>query len=384
MRLNIGVYNLHMQAMGGGEKLTLTLAEHLSSKHNVWLFCGQKLDVPATERFFEVDLSRVTVVPLKGIGPLSRAVARIHGKRAAAISHHHFQQLKNFNLDVLVNNSYASGLRCPAALGIFICMFPHQKVRSVDSYSDVVAISQYAADWVARLWGRHAEVIYPPCDDMGPPLDKAKMILHVGRFIAEKDKDERQHKGQRQLLDTFKSLTDLHNDGWELHFAGSIGPDKQSASFAKTIVESAGGFPVFFHFNAAREEIRDLYRRAAIYWHATGFGFDVDKYPSKQEHFGISTVEAMSAGAVPVVYASGGQKEIVTDGVDGFWFSDMTGLAKHTAELVTDPDLRSRLGQQAIASSKRFGKPAFISNIDHLLSRLTSTTKGTKRTKGSE
>jgi glycosyltransferase involved in cell wall biosynthesis len=362
MRLNIGIYNLHMQAMGGGEKLTLTLAEHLSFKHNVWLFCGERLDVPATERFFEVDLSRITVVALKGIGPLSRTVARVRRNPAAAISLQHFQQLKSFKLDVFVNNSYASGLRCPAALGIFMCMFPHpieRKLNSLDSYAEVVAISQYAAEWARKMWGRRAEVIYPPCDDMGPPLDKGKMILHVGRFIAE--------KGQRLMLDAFKSLTNLHNEGWELHFAGSLGTDKRSANFAKTLVEIADGFPVFFHFNAAREKIRDLYRRAAIYWHATGYGFDVDKHPSKHEHFGISTVEAMSAGAVPVVYASGGQKEIVTDGVDGLWWHEISELTQHTTELIANPGLHHRLSQQAILSSKRFGKAAFVVKVDQLL-----------------
>jgi glycosyltransferase involved in cell wall biosynthesis len=381
MRLNIGIYNLHMQAMGGGEKLTLTLAEHLSFKHNVWLFCSEQLDVPAFERFFEVDLSRVTVAPLKGIGPLSRAVGRVRGSLAASTSLHHFQQLKKFNLDVFINNSYASGLRCPAKLGIFMCMFPYPtEMNSIDTYSQIVAISDYAADWVEKMWGRRAEVIYPACDDMGPASVKAKMILHVGRFIAEIDEDVRQHKAQPLMLGTFKSLTALHDDGWELHFAGSIGPDKHSADFARTVEQSANGFPVIFHFNAAREEIRDLYRRAAIYWHATGYGFDPDKYPSKHEHFGISTVEAMSAGAVPVVYASGGQKEIVTHGVDGLLFSDLSGLANQTLELAADPNRRLRLGQQAVLSSKRFSKAAFAAKIDQLLTRsITGETNHGRR-----
>jgi glycosyltransferase involved in cell wall biosynthesis len=374
MRLNIGIYNLHMQAMGGGEKLTLVLAEHLSLEHNVWLFCAELLDVASLERFFGVDLSRVTVAPLKGLGPLSRVVAKTRGRRAPASSLHHFLQLREFNLDILINNSYASGLKCPAVRGIFMCMFPHPTlaVNSVDSYSVVVAISKYSADWIDKLWRRRAEIMYPPCDDMGPPGPKAKMILHVGRFIAENEEDERHHKGQGLMLDAFKCLTDLHNDGWELHFVGSIGPDKRSKNFAKTIEQNAIGFPVFFHFNAPREEIRDLYRRAAIYWHATGYGFDVHRYPAKQEHFGISTVEAMSAGAVPVVYASGGQKEIVTDGVDGFWWDDIEGLISQTARLVKDPALRCRLAQQAILSSKRFGKPAFAAQVDQLITTSLS------------
>jgi hypothetical protein len=38
----IGIYNLHMRAMGGGEKLTLALAEHLSQAHNVSLVRGSR------------------------------------------------------------------------------------------------------------------------------------------------------------------------------------------------------------------------------------------------------------------------------------------------------------------------------------------------------
>jgi glycosyltransferase involved in cell wall biosynthesis len=398
MRRNIGIYNLHMQAMGGGEKLTLVLAEHLSLAHNVWLFCAGPLDVATLERFLEVDLSRVTVVPLKGIGPLARVAAKIQGSSRPTFSLHHFLQLKKYNLDILINNSYASGLRCPAARGIFMCMFPHpilphkeenlaqrigaglldrveryvtgsSALESVDSYSVIVAISQYSAEWIGRMWNRSAEVICPPCDDMGPPAPKSKMILHVGRFIADTGEDERHHKGQALMLEVFKRLTDLHRDGWELHFAGSIAPDKRSANFAKTIVQKAGGVPVFFHFNAAREEMRELYRRAAIYWHATGYGSDVNRYPAKQEHFGISTVEAMTAGAVPVVYASGGQREIVTDGVDGFWWEDIDGLIRQTVRLAEDAALRGGLAQEAVVSSKRFAKPAFAAQVDRVIAK---------------
>lgn len=252
-----------------------------------------------------------------------------------------------------------------------MCMFPHPILddNSVHSYSQVVAISQYTAEWIGKMWGRRAEVIYPPCDDMGPPAAKAKMILHVGRFIANNKNDAQHHKGQGLILDAFKRLTDLHKEGWQLHFVGSIGPDKRSAKFAKKIVQKATGFPVFFHFDAAREEIKDLYRRAAIYWHATGYGFDVKKYPAKQEHFGISTVEAMSAGAVPVVYASGGQQEIVTDRVDGFWWNEIDQLIIKTAMLAEDRELRDRAARLAIRSSKRFDKPAFAAQIDQVIAK---------------
>lgn len=403
MKGKIGIYNLHMRSMGGGEKLTLALAEHLSAGHNVWLFYDEPPDADLLEKFFGVDLSRVRLTPLPRPGRLLRLMARVRGWRVPDFSLHHYLHLRKLGLDVFINNSYASGLACPAARGVFMCMFPHgtapspaarslprragdalvdwveQRVtgfaaRDVsDSYTTVVAISRYSAEWVCKLWNRRSEIIFPPCEDMGPPAAfKRKSILHVGRFIADIGENGYHHKGQGVLLETFKEMTSLHRDGWELHFAGSVGVDEESAKYAAALVQSAEGFPVEFHFKARLEELRNLYRAAAIYWHATGFGYAVADYPARQEHFGITTVEAMSAGAVPVVYGSGGQKEIVTHGVDGLCWDDTESLSKQTLGLVNDPDLRARLSRQAIVSSERFGRKAFAASVDRLVERLLS------------
>lgn len=365
--MNIGIYNLHMSAMGGGEKLTLVLAGHLSLSHNVSLYCAEPVDVSSLEQFFHVDLSRVKVTPLNSTGPLSRLAARMRGTSGL----HHYPQLRHLELDVFINNSYGSGLMCPAKRGIFMCMFPHptspRVIDVINSYSTVVAISKYSALWVRKRWGRSAEVIYPPCDDMGPPAPKEKIILSVGRFIADSNQDERHYKAQDLLLATFKRMTDLHRQGWELHLTGSAGTDRQSRTFVDTLRRNARGFPVIFDLNSRWEDMRELYRKASIYWHATGYGFDADTYPSKQEHFGISTVEAMSAAAVPVVYSNGGQKEIVTGQIDGCWWQNVDELVSQTRTLANDLALRSKLGQQAVISSKRFSREAFAARVDNLV-----------------
>jgi glycosyltransferase involved in cell wall biosynthesis len=224
------------------------------------------------------------------------------------------------------------------------------------------------------MWGREAEVIYPPCDDMGPPSAKERLILHVGRFIADVGERERHHKGQGVLLETFKKMDDLQRQGWELHFAGSVGDDEESAKFATALARGAERYPVKFHFDAKLDELRELYRRAAVYWHATGFGRAAEEYPAGQEHFGITTVEAMSAGAVPVVYGSGGQREIVTHGRDGFCWKGTDELSNLTQTLAADAALRESLSRQAVASSKRFGKETFVTSVDRLVERLLSVT----------
>src|SRR5215813_8907507 len=104
MKRNIGIYNLHMQAMGGGEKLTLILAEHLSLHHDVSLFCAEAIDVSSVEEFFGVDLSRVKIVALNGARALPKLAAKLRGNSATATSRHHYAQLRQLNLDLFINN----------------------------------------------------------------------------------------------------------------------------------------------------------------------------------------------------------------------------------------------------------------------------------------
>ena len=400
MGANIGIYNWCMGAKGGGEKLSLVMAEHLSRRHNVWLFVPESSDVGALEHYFDVDLSRVKIGNLNNPGLPFRALAAARGRSKSDESAsllHHYLQIKKLKLDVFINNTYRSDLACPSPRGIYMCMFPHRlrgpdgsparardalkslvvkaftgftQARVIDSYSEVMAITCFTGDWVRKLWGREPHVAYPPCDDMGPAAAKGNIILHVGRFVPEKEGDEYHHKGQRILLETFRRLTRIHEDGWRLHFVGTIGRDAESAKFATALAEEARGFPVTFHFDAGYEELRDLYRRASIYWHATGYGYPADAYPARQEHFGISTVEAMSAGVVPVVINSGGQREIVTHESDGLLWGDLAGVAEQTVRLVYDQNLRERLSRQAVLSSARFRRGAFAASMDRVVESL--------------
>ena len=47
----------------------------------------------------------------------------------------------------------------------------------LDSYDSVTANSEFTAEWIERMWGRHPETIYSVGDDMGPPVKKEKISL---------------------------------------------------------------------------------------------------------------------------------------------------------------------------------------------------------------
>ena len=394
--MKIGIYNLHMQAKGGGEKRTLVLAEHLSRSHSVWVFVAEPVDVASLESFFDVDLSRVSFVALDGKGRDARRRPAL-GARWEALSRSlaHFTRIKSFEVDVFINNSHCSDLPCPGARGIYMCMFPftnglpnrlrriyhslmdrveervmgHGGFNYLDSYAVITANSRFTGEWIEQLWGRCPELIYSVGDHMGPPVEKQKIILNVGRFVAHGA--DGLHKRQHVLLEVFKRLPAIHKQGWQLHFMGSVAQNARVQSLVERLTNDGEGCPVVFHFDADFDSLRELYRRSALYWQATGYGLPVREYPGLQEHFGMTTVEAMSAGAVPVVIDAGGQREIVTHGVDGFVWDDLTALADQTTRLITDSCLRNRFSQRAVLSSARFGRTAYNQRMDKIINRIT-------------
>src|SRR5690606_5507035 len=125
-------------------------------------------------------------------------------------------------------------------------------------------------------------------------------------------------------------------EGWHLHLVGGCSPADRP--YLDAVRAAAEGLPVTLHVDASGAERDRLYREASIHWHAAGLGEDEQAHPDRLEHFGITTVEAMSAGAVPVAFAAAGPLEAFTDGVEGHHFRTLAGLVDATDRLVTDPD----------------------------------------------
>jgi hypothetical protein len=68
----------------------------------------------------------------------------------------------------------------------------------------------------------------------------------------------------------------------------------------------------------------------------------------------MTTVEAMSAGVVPVVIGLAGQRETVRHGVDGYHFQKLSDLAALTRCLVEDGALRAQMSLSAEARAREF------------------------------
>ncbi len=352
--MKVAIYNLHFATMGGGERRTVVLADHLRAKHDVVLFAAEPLDHKLILDTFGVTLSGIEIVALDG--------------------HDHFQNIASRSPDLFINNSYGSTLACPAPRGIYMCMFPHEDLVDLDSYNIITANSHYTALWIQRRWGYNAEVVYSACEPMGPPSNKEKTILNVARFFANEGRSH--HKRQDLLLRTFIEMVDGGLVDWSLHLIGNVGPSAQDREFLDRLRTAARGLPVEISVGVSFECLREQYRRAPVYWHGTGFGFSPTLEPGKHEHFGMSIVEAMSAGSVPLAFNSGGPREIIRPGVTGHLWRDLDELKTLTLGLMADPDRLHAMSIAARADSERFDVRKYLARMDSIIADLANGNSG--------
>jgi glycosyltransferase involved in cell wall biosynthesis len=335
---------------------------------------------------FGVALERARVRPLpperhRHLAPLRTLRRLMQERNIAEVSAEY---------DLFVNMTIFSVVRPLAKRSVYICMFPLdprpagasrsglQRLllapygalrrrlyrRWIGSYGLLLAISEFTGDWVRRLWGLEAVVLYPPVETGARiHLDrKTRTILAVGRFFPADH-----NKKHDVLIEMFARLVREGLSGWELHLVGGRTRVPGTDAYIRRLEELAAGLPVVFHVDASRERLRGLLETAAIFWHATGYGEDIAAYPYKLEHFGMSTVEAMGNGCVPVVHACGGQPEIIEQGRSGFLWSSLEEFHDLTLRLVEDRELREELARRAFERSRAFGRERFRSSAADLL-----------------
>lgn len=245
-----------------------------------------------------------------------------------------------------------------------VLLTPPSSSAWAQSYGAIAANSRFTQKWIERYWETDSELLYPPVS-MQPAADKRPVILNVGRFFPA---DGGHSKKQLELVRAFRALCDQGVRGWTLHLAGGCAADGES--YLATVRELIDGYPVEVHVNVSGEQLQRLYGEASIYWHASGLGEDAERRPDRLEHFGITTVEAMSAGAVPVVIGLAGQLETVRHGVDGFHFRTLDGLVGLTRMLVDDAELRAQMAASATRRARHFSMDGFEARLGALVERV--------------
>ncbi|MDN5805519.1 MAG: glycosyltransferase, partial [Microlunatus sp.] len=227
----------------------------------------------------------------------------------------------------------------------------------LQDYDSIVTISDYTQTWVQRLWQTDSDLLFPPIDvdKMQPSADRDNTIITIGRFF---DPSRGHSKRQLEMVEIFRRLIDQKGlDGWTLHMVG--GCEEANRPYFEKVMAAAEGLPIELHPNAPRHILNRLINRASIFWSATGMNEDTERRPWRNEHFGMTTAEAMAAGCVPVVIDRAGQREIVRDGIDGFRWETGEQAVELTARVAGDPAMRKRFATASMARAREFSDEAF-------------------------
>ena len=217
--------------------------------------------------------------------------------------------------------------------------------------------SYFTKRFIDEEYGIESVVIYPPVDvNKIKPRTKENLIVSIGRFS-----QLGQAKRQDFLVKEFKKLYDSGFRDWKLVLAGGVevGVD----DYVDKLKKASRGYPIKVVESPSLKEIKGLYERAKIFWSATGFGVDENKEPKRVEHFGITTVESMAAGCVPLVFSAGGHKEIVVDGESGFLWRRSGDLLNKTKKIIDDKKLLRALSLKAREDSKIYEIDRFDAEV---------------------
>jgi len=368
--------------VGGAELMMAHLASVWSAQHQVdFIHHRPPLTRERIASFSDEDYSRVNFVYVPRQPESAAAGNPLARYRGAKDWHRRVSE----GYDVFVNCTHWLPCFNHATTGVLLVLFPFY-VRPQDSpelrslplwkrlrhrayydiewrgrmrtYSRRVAISRFSAEWTKRRWRAHAEVVHPPVDisgGTGPNKDLA--VLSVGRFSTMAHT-----KKQLEMVDVFCSLQEALPD-WSYACVGGLNTREENHRYFARVREAAGRGRVHVAANLSKAAIGDLFGRSRIFWHAAGLDVDESIHPELCEHFGISTVEAMAAGCVPVVINKGGQSEIVEHGVSGFVWNTLAELREYTHVLARDTVLWQRMSDAARARAARFARERFVAQM---------------------
>ena len=379
----VTVFNTSWTTLGGGEKYACTLADTLAAD-------------PSTEVTLVAETPDITLERLRTYFHLELKAVRIDYLRRSDVG----RRLETSDIAVIISNVWPFGNR--ARRNVYILQIPYTRItpltiaaklsgaRFREGAKDVprrsllhdarnsdrvLVYSEFVRDVLLHNHAIDAAVLYPAIDDFGVKGKKKKVILSVGRFFRGLYNDKRYDI----LIGAFKEICRRCPDTpWQYHLAGSCGADDASRRYVESLRESAQGFPVYFHLNAPYAELRRHYNEATLFWHAAGFGVDEQRHPERAEHFGMSTVEAMSARCVPLAVRKGGQKEIVSHGESGYLWDTVDELVSTSMMLMQNTTALRRMREAARSRFRHFDRAHFSRRCLSIFHQLEAHDHGSK------
>jgi alpha-1,2-mannosyltransferase len=295
--------------LGGGEKVFVQVTKTLLEKKQEIIILGK---MPENEEYQDIKTEQIVQIPckpyseentyLKNFQAYKRLIQRELYRRKFR------KKIKSVDIEILTQDptlvldvgvKKVAYVHYPEFIDLAtktrfrnlwrIYYFPisariNQLIKKIDL---LLCNSEYTKAAILKQWGREAEVIYPPVEvERFYTAPKEKLVVSVGRFV--------QAKNYEVIVEVAKMLPQL-----KFVIIGRIPRNETNRQYYEKINKTRPENLTLLT-DVSTAETASILSKAKIYLH-TMVG----------EHFGISIVEGMAAGCIPVAHNSGGVKESI-------------------------------------------------------------------------
>jgi glycosyltransferase involved in cell wall biosynthesis len=341
-----------MSAMGGGERLCCeTIRVLVSRGHEATLMSGE-FDIDRLERFFGFErLFRAISVrtypadPSDMFGTYKHLLHHVKAQRKL--------MLEDSNYDLVFSTQDAGYIpdisRPVIQWGYFPNAFPRglygwplrvHYSRKIQRINLLLAISEYSKSHFDAAWKVPTVLVYPACNTIPPRDIRNNVVVTAARGVPEKN------------LELFWEIA-RRCPKFEFVLLLTVDPRFPEYSRALGSTIPSNGRVVF---NPSKGIYQETLAKSRIYLHLM-----------RGEHFGITIVESMSAGCVPIVHDSGGPREIV--GSTGLVWRQVDEIPNLLSVANASFEVMSKL---SIERARHFSREKFDESLGEVLERTVS------------
>lgn len=213
--------------------------------------------------------------------------------------------------------------------------------------SRIICVSEYQRSFLRRQKNVHVVPNAVPVDfvqRLSPSSNEAfdrKCILMLGSL--------KRYKGIFVFMDLAKQLPD-----YSFELVLNENAENVSLFRQENHIGSIRNLKVY----SRQSDVAPFYNRASVVLNLSNKDLSI-------ETFGLTALEAMSAGLPVIVPTVGGIAEMVENGVNGYKIdcSDLESIEEHIRQLLSNKDLYCRLSDNAFQVAHKYNEQAMIDKI---------------------